>query len=78
LGQRIVAVIDKYAKDNGYTLIVDVSSQQTPVIFAASGTDITQDIIALYDKNSPAAASAAPAVAPPAAAKPAAPPAVKK
>jgi outer membrane protein len=73
LGQRIVAVIDKYAKDNGYTLIVDVSSQQTPVIFAASGTDITQDIIALYDKNSPsAAATANPAApAPPAAAKPA-------
>ncbi|MGA3042625.1 MAG: OmpH family outer membrane protein [Bryobacteraceae bacterium] len=76
LGQRIVAVIDKYAKENGYTLIVDVSSQQTPVIFAASGTDITQDIIALYDKNSPAAASTANPAAPPpaAAAKPAAPP----
>ena len=32
LGQRIVAVIDKYAKDNGYALILDVSSQQTPVL----------------------------------------------
>lgn len=77
LGQRIVAVVDKYAKDNGYTLILDVSSQQTPVIFAANGTDITQDIIALYDKNAPSAgASAKPAAATPApaAAKPAATP----
>jgi len=28
LGQRIVAVIDKYAKENGYTLIMDVSSRR--------------------------------------------------
>ncbi len=76
LGQRIIAVIDKYAKENGYTLIVDVSSQQTPVIYAANSIDITQDIIALYDKNSPSATSSAkPATPPPAAAaKPAAAP----
>jgi outer membrane protein len=67
LGQRIMAVMDKYARDNGYTLILDVSSQQSPVLFAASGTDITQDVIALYDKNSPsAAAPAKPATPPPA------------
>jgi outer membrane protein len=73
LGQRIVAVMEKYAKDNGYTLILDVSSQQTPVMYAASGTDITQDVIALYDKNAPSATSSANPAAPPpaAAAKPA-------
>jgi len=76
LGQRIMAVMDKYARDNGYTLILDVSSQQSSVLFAASGTDITQDVIAMYDKNSPSAAAAGkPATPPPpAAAKPAAPP----
>jgi outer membrane protein len=74
LGQRIMAVIDKYAKDNGYALILDVSSQQTPVLYATNSIDITQDIIALYDKNAPAASSATPATPPPAAAtKPAAP-----
>jgi len=78
LGQRMVAVIDKYAKDNGYALIIDVSSQQTPVLYATNSIDITQDIIALYDKNAPAAStSAAPGSKPPtpspAAAKPAAP-----
>ena len=75
LGQRIMAVIDKYAKDNGYALILDVSSQQTPVLYATNSIDITQDIIALYDKNAPAASSAAPPATPPAAAKPAATPA---
>jgi len=76
LGQRIIAVIDKYAKENGYSLIVDVSSQQTPVIYAANSIDITQDIIALYDKNAPSASSASKPAStpPPAAAKPAAAP----
>ena len=76
LGQRIQAVMDKYARDNGYAVILDVSSQQTPVLYAASGIDITQDIIAMYDKNAPPAASSPKPAAPPpaAAAKPAAVP----
>ncbi len=52
LGQRMMAVIEKYAKDNGYTMILDVSNPNTPVLYASSGIDITQDIIALYDKTS--------------------------
>jgi outer membrane protein len=71
LGQRIIAVIIKYSKDHGYALILDVSSQQTPVMFAANEIDITSDIIKLYDLNSPGAVStSAPA------SKPAAPAAV--
>jgi len=74
-----VAVLEKYGKENGYAVILDVSSPQTPVMYAANGTDITQDIIALYDKNSTStAASSAPAAAPPAAAKPAVLPPPKK
>ena len=74
LGGRIMAVIDKYAKDNGYTLVLDVSAPQTPVLFASNTIDITKDIIELFDKNAPAAAGPAsvkPAVSAPA--KPAAP-----
>ena len=57
LGQRLMAVIDKYARDNGFNLILDVSSPQTPVLYISSGIDITQEIVALYDKNAPAAAA---------------------
>jgi outer membrane protein len=64
LGQKMMAVIDKYARDNNYTLILDVSSPQTPVLYISSGIDITQDIVKMYDANSGAAA--APAAAPPA------------
>jgi outer membrane protein len=52
LGQRMMAVIEKYAKDNAYTMILDVSNPNTPVLYASSGIDITQDIISLYDKTS--------------------------
>jgi outer membrane protein len=76
LGQRIMAVIDKYAQDNGYTLILDVSSQQSPVLYASNSINITDEVINLYDRNSPGAVSAPPAPAsapaPAAAPKPAA------
>ena len=75
IGQGLMAVLDKYAKDNGYSIILDVSNQQTSnVLFAANGTDVTQEIVTLYDKNAgaPPAVSAAPKPATPAPAKPAA------
>lgn len=63
LGGRLLQVIDKYARDNSYTLILDVSSPQTPVLYMANGTDITAEIVKMYDANAPAAApsSGAPA-----------------
>ncbi len=75
--EKMQVVIDKYARDNGYTLILDISSQASPVIYATLSADITNDIIALYDKNSPAAASPAKPAAAPAAKPPAAAPAKK-
>lgn len=85
LGSRIMAVIDKYAKDHGYAMILDVSSPQTPVMYASNTVDITREVIELYDKNAPAAASGTGTttsgiVAPsakPVATSPAAPPAPK-
>jgi outer membrane protein len=93
LGQKMMAVIERYARDNSYTLVVDVSNPQTPVLYASPSIDITKEIVELYDKsaatmNAPAAAPKAPAPAtsappaapnPPAAAPPAAPkPATKQ
>jgi outer membrane protein len=70
LGGRLLAVLDKYAKDNGYAVILDVSQQNTPVLFAANTIDVTKDVVELYDKNAPAAAAPATSSAP-AATKPA-------
>lgn len=64
LGQRMMAVIIKYAKDNGFTMILDDSNPNTPILYASQAIDITQDIISLYDKTTvngaPASAPAVP------------------
>jgi outer membrane protein len=76
LGGRIMQVIDKYSRDNGFTIILDVSNQQTsPVLWVANGVDITADVIKLYDASSPSTLPAAPAAAPAPAPSPAKPPA---
>jgi outer membrane protein len=74
LGQRVMQVVAKYATDNGFAIIIDVSSQQTPVLWAANGIDITKEIVDLYDKNAPAAAPKTGSTTPaPAAPKPVVP-----
>ena len=66
----MMAVINKYAKDKGYALVLDVSSQQSPVLYAPD--DLTEEIVKLYDANSPGPTSSAPASKAPAASAPAA------
>ena len=74
LGGKMMAVMEKYATANAYAVVLDVSNPQTPVLWAASAVDITNDIVKLYDQAYPggAAAAAVPAAKPPAA-RPAAP-----
>ncbi|MCC6292850.1 MAG: OmpH family outer membrane protein [Bryobacterales bacterium] len=70
LGGKLMVVIEKYARDNAYSLILDVSSPQTPVLFAANGVEITKEIVDLYDKNAPSTLPPAPKPAAPKAAAP--------
>jgi outer membrane protein len=51
LGGKMLQVINKYSAEKGYVLVLDVSAQTTPVIFASNTIDITRDIIDLYDKS---------------------------
>ena len=67
IGQKLVEVLDKYAKDNNYTLILDVSGQASPVLWAASSVDITKSVVDAYNAQSGVAAPAKPAVKPAAA-----------
>jgi len=71
LGTKMMTVLSKYATENGFAVVLDVSNQQTGVLWAASEVNITADIVKLYDAKYPLAAAAAPAAAP-ATAKPAA------
>jgi outer membrane protein len=78
IGQKMMGVLSEYAKKNTYEVVLDVSSPQTPVLYADPTTDITEEIVKLYDQSTAKPAAAAPAPAAPAAAaapKPAASPA---
>jgi len=78
IGTKMLTVLEKYAKDNGYSVILDVSNPQTPVIWASQGTIITKDLVDAYNVANPAVAPApktSGAAARPAAPRPTAPPA---
>ena len=74
LSGKLTPVIDKFAQANGYAVILDVSSPQTPVMYASASVNITKDIIDMYDKTVP---SSGPRPATPAAPKSTAPAAPK-
>lgn len=71
LEEKMKAVIDRYAAENGFTIIFNVAEENTPVLWAANSIDITNAIIDAYDRAAPATP-----VVPkgPAATKPTAPP----
>ena len=77
LSGKMQVAIDKYAQTNGYAVILDVSNQNTNVLYVATGVEITKDIVDLYDKMNPGGPSTKPAAPPttkPAATPPAATP----
>jgi len=79
IGRKMVDVLDRYAREGGYVVVLDSSSQNTPILYASNQIDLTQDIIRLYDQAYPVKAGAG-AQPKPAAPKPAAsqPPAATK
>lgn len=52
LAGKVFEVVQSYAKENGYTLVLDGSQQQTPILWASETTDITKPIIAAYNTKS--------------------------
>lgn len=59
IGSKLMQSLDAYAKQNGYAVVVDVSSQQSPVLWAAPQVDITKPVIDAYNVVSGVAAPAA-------------------
>ncbi len=49
VGNKVVAVIDKYAAENGFGVVLNVSAQPSLVLFALNELNITQAIIEAYD-----------------------------
>lgn len=79
IGGKMLSVMEKYAKGHGYTVILDVSNPQTPVLYASEGTNITKELVDAYNAESPVAAPApAKTSAAPSAPRPATPTATPK
>ncbi len=76
LASKVYDVLNDYAKGHGYTLVLDVAQQQSPVLYATDSTNITKAIIDAYNVKSgvPAPTTPAAGTAPiPSAPKPGAP-----
>ncbi|HEY6271374.1 MAG TPA: OmpH family outer membrane protein [Terriglobales bacterium] len=58
LGTKMLKVMEDYAQKNGYTVIMDVSSPQTPVLYAAESSNITKQLVDAYNAANPSAAPA--------------------
>jgi outer membrane protein len=72
IGRKMVDVLDRFARENGYSVVLDTSGQNSPILYASNQIDVTQEIVRLYDQEHPVkAGAAAPAAAKPAAPKPA-------
>jgi outer membrane protein len=58
ISRKMDDVLKKYATSNGFTAVIDSSSQA--IVYAAQGADITGDIVKLYDQAYPMKAGATP------------------
>lgn len=71
IGKKLVDVLDRYARENGYSVILDSSAQNSPILYRSTSVDVTQEIVRLYDATYPMKGGAATSPAtPPATQKP--------
>lgn len=53
VGSKMMTVIDKYSKENGFEIVLDISNPQSPVLYAVNEVNITTAIIEAYDTLHP-------------------------
>jgi outer membrane protein len=52
LAQKVYAVLETYSQQNQFTLVLDTSAQQTPVLWAPPSSDITKAVVDAYNAKS--------------------------
>ncbi len=53
IGSKMLPLVEKYGKENGYSVVLDGTAQQSIVVWAADSVNITQPIVSLYDSTYP-------------------------
>ena len=56
VAQKFSGIAKNYVQSNGFTLLLDVSNQQSNVMWALQSTDVTQAVVEAYNKSSGVAA----------------------
>jgi Skp family chaperone for outer membrane proteins len=64
IAQKVSATTKKFVSDNGFTILLDVSGQQSNVMWALPSTDVTEAVIKAYNVASGVAAPPPSAPAP--------------
>lgn len=59
VAQKFYAVLQDYCKANGYGAVFDMSTQQTPVVWASKAADISEAVVQEYNQKSGVSAPAA-------------------
>ena len=77
VAKKIDVTMKKYCADSGFTLLLDVSSQSSNVMWAVPQTDISQAVVDMYNKQSGIAAPPPPSPRPSTTPRPSAPSASK-
>jgi len=57
IGSKMLPLVQKYAQENGYGVVLDGTAQQSIVVWAADSANITQPIVSLYDSTYPVKSS---------------------
>jgi outer membrane protein len=73
LQSKMSPILTQYAMQNNFAIVIDVG-QQSPVLWYATATNITDVMVALYDQQHPVVAAPAPTAGAPKATPPSAPP----
>src|SRR6202162_129024 len=63
IGRKMLEVLDRYSRENGYAVVLDTSAQGSTVVYGSAQSDITPEIVPLSHPAHPikGASGAAPA-----------------
>ncbi len=64
IGRKMIEVLERHSRENGFSVVLDVSGQAANVLYASNQVDLTQDIVRLYDQANPVRGAAPAAAAP--------------
>ena len=64
IGSKLAPLVQQYAKEKNFTLVLDSSSQTTQLTYVDPATDITDDIVKRYDAMQVSSNSSAPTAKP--------------